>query len=512
MPARPATKGCLAAMAFVLIGISGYTTLGRAQQPDDEQGEQVLTRGPVHEAFAGVVLFNPEPGILVSKAPPDAIDELPPEERPDGDNVAWIPGYWAWDDERSDFLWVSGTWRALPPGREWVSGYWNETSQGYQWISGYWADSRAQETLYLPAPPATEEAGPNVASPSSDYEWTPGCWVWYRGRYAWRPGYWVEGRADWVWIPANYVWTPRGYIFVEGFWDYSVARRGMLFAPVYFEPGMYARRGHSYSPTVVINVAVFSDDLFLRPRDHHYYFGDYYAASYAERGFFASFSFQSSRRGYDPFYAHQRWQHRQDRDWEHRVEASYQHRRDNESARPPRTWTGQRRTTQGAVESRDGRPIMATTLDRLARNKDGPVTFQPVTREQRQDLVRREQEVRKSRDARRTLEARTEGTTARGPGGVAAPTRAPPLRSPIVAKPANKLGPGGAPPKPPKAPKPDVRVPPRAHRGNPPAETRNAEADRHSTPERGKVRQRPPESGANADDPSGKKGTPEDEK
>lgn len=86
-------------------------------------GMEVLTRGPVHEAFAGMVTFDPEPGIVTPKMPPAAIEELPPEQRPAGTNVAWIPGYWAWDDERADFLWVSGVWRELPPGRQWVPGY-----------------------------------------------------------------------------------------------------------------------------------------------------------------------------------------------------------------------------------------------------------------------------------------------------------------------------------------------------------------------------------------------------
>ena len=73
-----------------------------------------------------------------------------------------------------------------------------------------------------------------------------------------------------------------------------------------------------------------------------YYFGDYYAASYSHGGFYASFSFQSSRYGYDPIYSHQRWEHRQDREWEHHVAASYEYRRDHETARPPRTWAAQR--------------------------------------------------------------------------------------------------------------------------------------------------------------------------
>src|SRR5262245_12006256 len=66
-------------------------------------GQEVQTRGPVHEAFAGIVAFNPTPGIVVTKAPPQPIEEIPPQEKPQGDNVTWIPGYWGWDDDRSDF-------------------------------------------------------------------------------------------------------------------------------------------------------------------------------------------------------------------------------------------------------------------------------------------------------------------------------------------------------------------------------------------------------------------------
>src|SRR5436190_8463277 len=133
----------------------------RAQSSDtgNDQGAEVLTRGPVHEAFAGVVTFNPVPGVVIPKAPPANIEEVPPDQKPEGDNVTWIPGYWAWDDERSDFHWVSGVWRALPPGRQWVPGYWTQSGTGYQWISGYWADAKQAETTYLPAPPATIETG-----------------------------------------------------------------------------------------------------------------------------------------------------------------------------------------------------------------------------------------------------------------------------------------------------------------------------------------------------------------
>jgi WXXGXW repeat (2 copies) len=461
--AHRASNACAAAVLAVLIGLSWSLAISRAQQPgNDVAGAQVLTRGPVHEAFAGMVTFNPEPGIVVTKSPPAVIEEMPPEERPEGDNVTWIPGYWAWDDERSDFLWVSGTWRALPPGRQWMAGYWGQTSQGYQWTSGYWADASTQETTYLPPPPATVEAGPNIPAPSLDYGWSPGCWMWYQGRYAWRPGYWAQGRADWDWCPAHYVWTPRGCIFVGGFWDYPVARRGVLFAPVYFDAGVYARRGYFYSPRIVIDLDVFSAYLFLRPRYQHYYFGDYYAASYVQGGFYASFSFQSSRYGYDPIYSHQRWEHRRDREWEHRVATSYEYRRDHETARPPRTWADQRRINPGTTEFRQNRVVVATSIHQLATRRDGPVRFQPVAKAERQQLAQRGQEVQKSREQRRTLEARPVTTTARTSGAVVEPTKAKLTRSPIVAKPVSQLGRNQAPPKAQQAPKPDPKFQPKA--------------------------------------------------
>ncbi len=102
------------------------TILAQPSPSNAEQGVQVLTRGPVHEAFAETVTFDAEPGIVVPKAPPAAIEELPPDQKPEGANVSWIPGYWAWDDERNDFLWVSGIWRDLPPGRQWLPGYWGK--------------------------------------------------------------------------------------------------------------------------------------------------------------------------------------------------------------------------------------------------------------------------------------------------------------------------------------------------------------------------------------------------
>src|SRR4051812_10323958 len=63
-----------------------------AWEAPEPEGVQVLTRGPVHEAFAELVAYDPRPGIIVPKAPPQPIEELPPDQKPEGRNVHWIPG------------------------------------------------------------------------------------------------------------------------------------------------------------------------------------------------------------------------------------------------------------------------------------------------------------------------------------------------------------------------------------------------------------------------------------
>ena len=95
----------------------------------EDENLDVLMRGPLHEAYAEVYQYDPKPSVVIDRKPPDPIDELPPEFKPDGENVVWIPGYWAWDDERKDFIWISGVWRNTPAGQRWVAGYWQSECQ-----------------------------------------------------------------------------------------------------------------------------------------------------------------------------------------------------------------------------------------------------------------------------------------------------------------------------------------------------------------------------------------------
>src|SRR5262249_38977895 len=117
----------LACSLLVGAAMLGQVPGGKVQPPAEQiqpgsEGQEGLARGPGHEAFAEPVTSQPPPMPIVPKKPPEAIEEMPPDQKPAGDNVVWIPGYWSWDDDRADFLWVSGLWRDMPPGRHWLPG------------------------------------------------------------------------------------------------------------------------------------------------------------------------------------------------------------------------------------------------------------------------------------------------------------------------------------------------------------------------------------------------------
>src|SRR5579864_6730428 len=121
---RRATAWVITALTF------SWAIHGQAQNapppiPAEEQPE-VLTRGPVHEAFAEPVTMQNQAGVVAPTQPPPNIEETPPADRPAGDQFVWVPGYWSWDRERNNYIWVSACWRSAPPNMSWVPGYWSQ--------------------------------------------------------------------------------------------------------------------------------------------------------------------------------------------------------------------------------------------------------------------------------------------------------------------------------------------------------------------------------------------------
>jgi len=308
-------------------------------------GMDVLTRGPVHEAFAQPVNTGGAQLLVIPQKPPDPIEEVPPDAKPDDPRAQWLSGYWSWSDDRKDFLWVSGVWRVPPPNTQWVAGYWAPGQAGYQWTPGFWSPAAQQQTSYYPPPPITQEAGPTSPLPGPNYFWIPGTWVWRVDHFAWQPGYWAPARENWVWVPSSYYWSPAGWVYCPGYWDYPLAGRGVMFAPVWFEAGYYRRPGFVYSPAVVIDGGRLTFSLFVRPSHCHYYFGDYYAVEYDHMGIYPWFGVNRYHGyGYDPLFTYYGCYYRErDPRWAEHLEGWHTYYRGHPDQRPPHTMEAQLR-------------------------------------------------------------------------------------------------------------------------------------------------------------------------
>lgn len=501
-----------------VLGLSGQTPEPPATSAPPE-GVEVLTRGPIHEAFAGPVTAKPQARPTVAKHPPEPIEEVPAEQKPEGDNVQWMPGYWAWDDDRSSYLWVSGFWRVPPPDRQWMPGHWNPApgpngEAGWQWVPGFWAQQRQTEVAYLPPPPEIVQAAPSVPAPSPDSVFVPGTWVYRETRYVWRPGYWHAHRPGWIWVPAQFVWTPAGYVFVEGYWDYPLRERGLLFAPVVIDVAVYSQPRYYYRPAYVIQDDSLYGALFVRASHGSYYYGDYFEVGYRGQGFTAWFDFRIGGGGYDPLFSYYRGCYRDDHTWEVGLREVYVGRYNGSIARPPRTFVQQNNTTiinnnttinKTIVNNTVNNNITSNTVNNAAVNRfinnNSVVTplakvdhtalkLKPVTPEAQQQDLKAAQQLRQVSAQRKQLEGQV---VAKGPATSptsvpqvvkvdlpkppvsrnAAATKAPP---PLPIKPETKGPTASAPVISPTTTKPETAV------TRPEAKTKSAPATKPGTP------------------------------
>ena len=442
------------AVAEVNVDVGGvHVHVGDRPPPSLEV--EVLTRGPVHEAFAQPVTFDEGAGFTITHRPPAPIEEIIPDEKPEGNHIVWIPGYWSWDSDRDDFIWVSGCWRAVPPNNSWVPGYWAESRSGYQWIAGFWTTADTEEIEYLPAPPATLEEGPQGAG-SPDSIWIPGCWVRHEGRYAWRPGFWEQARPNWVWEPAYYVSTPRGWVYVDGYWDYPLDRRGVAFLPVYCPPSLYGRGDFRYSPEFTLDLDTLTLNLFISPERHHYYFGDYYGSEYSREGYHPWYEVREHHDWYDPIFVHQQWQHRDDHQWVEHQREGYDHRRDDKALRPARTYEAMKAQVARLPEKDRKQAQMARPMKEVVSEKTTPFKFEKLDTKRRDEIVSSEKEVHAYKDKRSQWESPSaaskagpepkEGTTPREAVKPKEPVRTPPKELPK--QPAKEVAPPEKPQKP----------------------------------------------------------------
>ena len=351
------------AMAAAVCALTGWLAgpvQAQTATPTQTPGVEVLARGPVHEAFAEVADLQAKPPPAVPKQPPAPIEELPPEQKPEGDNVQWIPGYWAWDQDLNDFIWVSGVWRNLPPDRQRVPGHWQQVEGGWQWVPGVWLPLKQNEVQVLPPPPAPLDEGPSSPAPNDNSIYVPGTWVFVESRYMWRPGFWIANQPDWVWTPAHYAWAPGGAIFVEGFWDYPLENRGLLFAPVRIDRRVLTAANWTYVPQYVVRTQNLLGSMFVRAGSPHYYFGDYFGNRYAQAGFVPWTEARINRHAPDYLYSYYRHRPEAAR-WEREIRDVYTARQQGREL-PPRTLVQQNQVIQ---DIRRGGAVNNTTLNRM---------------------------------------------------------------------------------------------------------------------------------------------------
>ena len=388
----------------------------------ETEGIEELTTGPLHEAYASPNEPDPAPTEVVPKAPPEDIVEEPPAYRPEGDAV-WINGYWDWEPEMKEFIWVSGMWRVSPPGMRWVPGYWTETTGGFQRVRGFWVSADAAEIEYRDPPPESVDVGPATPAPSQEHFYVPGVWNYYETGYRWRPGYWSPYVENWIWIPARWAWTPAGCVYLPGYWDYRLTARGQLFAPVYFHDQYYARPGFVYRPRYVLNASNLLLHLWVGPRYNSYYFGNYYGGGFGGGigvvgGGFSPipwWQYNQGRRYYDPLMAwygvHYR---RQGVDFYSRMQGWNRYYANNRDRRPTRTVIEQNNIIN--IRGDDNTVILASDLRQIVNREGNRNRFVEVTDRDRERIRSRSRELTEVRTERSKLERQALLASADGRG------------------------------------------------------------------------------------------------
>jgi hypothetical protein len=317
----------IALLAIVVIAVERATAAPKAAL----RNETVRLRGPLHEAFAAPLAGAEEAGATVEGRPGPLLAELPTAVKPAASNAVWIPGYWGWDPAGDEFVWVPGIWRVPPPGMRWVPGYWSEHDDRSRWVRGFWYPVSEPRLRYLPPPPETQEAPPSPPDSPEQFN-VPAHWAYAQGQYRWNRGFTARHKSGWVWMPSHFAWTPRGAIFLPGYWDHAPRSRGLVFAPASISDAG-EKSSAAFTPKVALHMAALSEALFVGAGLGHYYFGDYFDGDFADE--LPPWYAAPSGSPEEPLFAYERWRQRAVPDWRQALARRYERRRDDEQLRPP---------------------------------------------------------------------------------------------------------------------------------------------------------------------------------
>ena len=318
---------------------------GQASGGQQSGSEEVLTRGPVHEAFAEVINYNPQPGQVVAKEPPKPIEEVPPAEKPEGD-YTWIPGYWAWDHDRGQLYLGHRRMadsaarhdlgaRLLEPGHQ-------RTSMGQRLLGA--GGTRRRPARRRPRPsisPRRRKASkraPAQPPPRPTISGSPAIGIGLTGGTCGGPATGPAASRIGSGSPPGTSGRPAATSSSPGIgispWQ---AGRGLL--PGHLRQPLLSWPALLLQPSVCIQTPVLTGYLFCRPAYCHYYFGDYYDPMYVGVGIYPWYMVHERHYGYEPLFVYDRWYYgRNDPGWAMGLHRDYEYRVAHFDARPPHTY------------------------------------------------------------------------------------------------------------------------------------------------------------------------------
>ena len=176
-------------------------------------------------------------------------------------------------------------------------------------------------------------------------------------------------------------------------------RRGVLFAPVYYQEPLYTRANYTYTPSAVISTDLLTVHLFARPRYCHYYFGDYFDQRYERQGYVPWTRYRQPGAAFDGLFGYYR-QHAGERGWEHAIQGLYAARYTGKAPRPPRTLVEQEKFVRQGTAQRT-LPVeqiqQAAVLAPLAQYERSGYKLEKLRREE--FMAYKKEQLRRTRDA-----------------------------------------------------------------------------------------------------------------
>ena len=205
----------------------------------------------------------------------------------------------------------------------------------------------------------------------------------------------------------------------------SAGDRGILFAPAYIPPAVYAVPTYVYTPTVVVRSECMFGAFFCRRGWGCYYFGDYFAPHYASIGFVAWSGHVSASitigAWHDPLFAYYHCGHRSDPYWRAGVFDLYAGRYRGVYARPPVTLVQQKTVINNITKNttinkttnvNSNNVTMLTSLNDANTSTASAKSLTKVSDGERQTQQQQAKNFREAADRR----ASTETTLAAKPG------------------------------------------------------------------------------------------------